>query len=402
MTAETTTSGPSARGRLLLPLLVFMSMLGPLSLNILQPSLPGLVTYFATDRDTAQLTLSLFLGATAISQLLIGPMADRFGRRPVLIAAIGVYIASSVIAIFSLSIGALIAARVAQALGATAGLALGRTIIRDLYDRDKSASMIGYVTMAMVVAPMIAPSLGAIIDDGFGWRAIFVFCTVLGIISATAVIIRLPETRPQDMAGTDAGTVLRRTVQLLKQPVFLGFAGSGAFGSAIFFVFLGAAPHLVVSVMGLEKTTYGLLFMSLSLGYMVGNFLSGRLSQRIGLRRMIAVGNGIALAGAALLVVFGAWGLMNPLVLFLPCVITSVANGLVLPNAMAGAVSVDVKAAGAASGLSGFCQMGLGAIATYVGGKLVGESLLPLGLMMAATAVAGWACSRLSAERAVQ
>jgi DHA1 family bicyclomycin/chloramphenicol resistance-like MFS transporter len=396
---DVSTSSPPVRGRVLLPLLVFMSMLGPLSLNILQPSLPGLVTYFATDRDTAQLTLSLFLGATALSQLLIGPLADRFGRRPVLIVAITVYIAASVAAIFALSIGALITARVAQALGATAGLALGRTIIRDLYDRDKSASMIGYVTMAMVVAPMIAPSLGAVIDDSFGWRAIFIFCTVLGVVSATAVMLRLPETRPLEMAGTDAGTVLRRTLQLAKEPVFLGFAGGGAFGSAIFFVFLGAAPHLVVSVMGLEKTTYGLLFMSLSLGYMVGNFLSGRLSQRIGLRRMIAIGNGLALAGAALLVVFGAMGLMSPLVLFLPCVITSVANGLVLPNAMAGAVSVDVKAAGAASGLTGFCQMGLGAIGTYIGGKLVGESLLPLGLVMAVTAIAGWACSRLTTDK---
>jgi DHA1 family bicyclomycin/chloramphenicol resistance-like MFS transporter len=377
--------------RRLLPLLVLVSMVGPLSLNILAPSLPGLVTAFASDRDSVQLTLSLYLAGTAVSQLLLGPLTDRFGRRPVLLLALALYVVASAAAIYAQSIGLLVVARVVQAFGAMAGITIGRTIIRDLYGRDEAASLIGYVTMVMVVAPMVAPVLGGTLDDSFGWRSIFVFCAAMGAVVLAVALLRLPETRPESIVGSSFADVGRRSAELVRQPAFVAYVGTSAFGSGVFFAFQGGAPYLVIDVMGQSKTAYGFWFMAVAGGYMVGNFLSGRLARSYGSDRLITIGNVLTLVGALALLPFALAGSMHPGTLFLPCLLTSVGNGLVLPNAIAGGVSVDPKAAGAASGLMGFVQMGIGAIASYTAGLITGTSAVPLTLLMSFCAVAALA-----------
>ena len=373
--------------RVLVPLLVVVSMLGPLSLNILLPSLPGLVQVFAASRETVQLTLSLFLAGMAVSQLVLGPLADRYGRRPVLLWALVIFIAASAAACLAATIDGLILARIAQALGATAGITLGRAVIRDLYARDKAASMIGYVTMGMVVAPMLAPSLGGALDERFGWRAIFVACLVLGLLALLATAFLLPETRPRSMRHAGAGEIARRTVRLLRNRRFLGYAGSSALVSAAFFSFVGGAPYLVIDVLGLDKSVYGLWFVLTAGGYMVGNFISGRYSQRIGIDRMILLGSLLALLGAGLILAL-AWGASpSAMALFVPMILVSLGNGFVLPNAIAAGVSVDPEAAGAASGLMGLLQMGLGGVASFTAGRAATTSALPLGGEMVAFAL---------------
>ena len=159
----------------LLALLMAMTAIGPATLNILVPALPGLVTRLASDTGTVQLTLSLYLLSLATAQLLLGPLSDRFGRRPVVLAGLALSVVASLAAIAASSIGALIGARIVQAIGASTGIVIGRAIIRDLFERDRAAAMIGLVTTAMVIAPMISPLIGGILDTAFGWEAIFLF-----------------------------------------------------------------------------------------------------------------------------------------------------------------------------------------------------------------------------------
>ncbi len=256
--------------RAFLVLLVMLSMLGPLTLNILVPSLPGMVDSLKATKESVQLTLSLYLLGMAVGQLMLGPLADRFGRRPVLLVALVLYVFSSLAAFLAPNVETLIVARILQSFGATAGITLARTMIRDLYSRDSAASMIAYVTMAMVVAPMVSPVLGATIDDLFGWRAILLFCSVLGLISFAIAAPILPETRPASLVAATAGDVARRTGELLRDRRFMGYWGAGAFCSGMFFAFLGTAPYLMIEVLGRPKTEYGLWFMTLSLGYMIG------------------------------------------------------------------------------------------------------------------------------------
>jgi len=375
----------------ILPVLVIMSMIAPLALNILMPSMPGLAVSLEASRSEVQLTLSLFLASQAVSQLFIGGLADRYGRRPVLLASLALYLAACVAAALAADIMILIAARIAQAAGATAGLALSRTIVRDLAPQDAAASMIGYVTMAMVVAPLVAPSLGGLIDDAFGWRAIFLFALALGVVAAVLVAWKLPETRPAATAGQTTLEMLKRSWSVARNRSFLGYALGASFTSAVFFAFLGGAPYLIVEAMGMSKVAYGLWFICLSFGYMIGNFCSGRFSERLGGARMMLIGNIIGTLGISAFLVLAAAQVLHPAAIFLPCFLMSVGNGFLLPNAIAGAVSVDPKAAGAASGVVGSLQMGIGAVASFVAGQITTVSALPMAALMAALTLATWA-----------
>lgn len=364
-----------------LALLVLIAMLGPLTLNILLPSLPGLAPALETTRERAQLVLSLYLVGMAISQLVLGPLADALGRRPVLIGGIGLYVLASIGAVLAESIEMLVAMRLLQAFGGTTGIALGRAVIRDVYSRSAAASMIGYVTMAMVVAPMLAPTIGAELDEGFGWRSIFVFCAGFGAVALVLTGLLLPETRPAGVSAS-ARAVAARSFDLLKSPRFLGYAGTSTAASAMFFMFVGAVPHLVIEVMQVPKSVYAQWFILSAFGYMVGNFVSGRTVQRVSIDRLIVIGNVFGLLAALAILALASAGISHPSALFVPAFLFTFGNGMVMPNAIAGALSVDPRAAGAASGLTGFMQMGVGALASFLAATIVDQTAVPLGLGM--------------------
>lgn len=377
-------------------LLVFLSMVGPLTLNILVPSLPGMVESLAAPKESVQLTLSLYLLGMGVGQFFLGPLADRFGRRPVLLISLVAYVLASLLAYLAPNVEMLIVARILQSFGATAGITLARTMIRDLHERDAAASLIGYVTMGMVVAPMIAPVLGATIDDLFGWRAILIFCASLGLVAFIIAAPNLPETRPPSLVAASGRDVVTRTLELLGNARFMGFWGTSAACSCIFFAFLGAAPYLMIEVLGRPKTEYGFWFMTLSIGYMAGNFISGRFAQRLGIEILILWGNVIGVLGTLILLGGAMMGYLSPFMLFIPAMITSFGNGLVLPNALAGGIGLDPKAAGAGSGLMGFGQMGGGALASYLGGKFITGSAVPLAMIMLVCAVLALAAGRFA------
>lgn len=374
----------AARPWRLLPLLIGMTAIGPVTLNIVVPALPGIITRLDTNAAAVQLTLSLFLLSLACAQLVLGPLSDRFGRRPVALAGLALAVAASLGAIAASSIGALIAARIFQAAGASTGIVIGRAIIRDLYDRDRAAGIIGLVTTAMVIAPMVSPLIGGILDTAFGWEAIFIFITLMsGAVLAWAALI-LPETHHTRVSSSPAA-LLREWRALLISARFHAYVLAGALGSAPFFVFIGGGPHVVITLMGRSSAEYGVWFALSSFGYMAGNFTVSRLAHRVGLDAMIMAGIALGLAGAALMaVLFTVFPQGGPVTVFLPQFIISYGNGLLLPNAVAGAVSIRPEAAGAAAGLTGFAQMATGAAATQTISALFARSseAMPMAWMM--------------------
>ena len=359
-------AGKQATPWRLLALLMAMTGLGPATLNILVPALPGLVTRLASDTGTVQLMLSLYLISLATAQLLFGPLSDRFGRRPVVLAGLALNASASIAAMTTSSIGALIATRVVQAIGASAGIVIGRSIIRDLFERDRAAAMIGLVTTAMVIAPMISPLVGGILDTAFGWETIFLAIAVFSGSVLFWAALALPETRPASMAQTP-GRLIEEWRALIGSAKFHGYVLCGALGSAPFFTFLGGGPHVVVTLMGRSSAEYGFWFAVASLGYMSGNFTASRLSQRAGVDAMIIAGIVLELIGSSMTAVLVATlPEAGPAIIFLPQLVISYGNGLLLPNAIAGAVSVRPQAAGTASGMTGFTQMATGAASTQV------------------------------------
>jgi len=393
MDARTSASQPQNKQATpwrLLALLMAMTAIGPATLNILVPALPGLITSLATDTGTVQLMLSLYLLSLATAQLLLGPLSDRFGRRPVVLAGLALTVLASLAGAATSSIGALIAARILQAIGASSGVVIGRAIIRDLYERDRAAAMIGLVTTAMVIAPMVAPMIGGILDTAFGWEAIFLFLAVFsGVVLLWAVFV-LPETRPARVA-LSPGMLIQEWRALIGSAKFHGYVLCGALGSASFFTFLGGGPYVVVTLMGRSSAEFGVWFAVTSLGYMSGNFTASRLSQRFGVDAMIVIGIVFQLIGAGLTALLVAtMPEAGPAIIFLPQLVISFGNGLLLPNAIAGAISVRPQAAGAAAGMTGFAQMAIGAASTQIVSiALAGSSsAMPMAWMMVIVAVA--------------
>lgn len=361
--------------------LVLATALGPFAMQVFLPALPAIQGAFAVSAATAQLALSLSALSIAVATLFYGPLSDRVGRRPALIGGLLVYLAGSLACAFAPGMGALILGRIVQAAGGCAGIVLSRAIVADLYGPERSATVLAYITMAMVVAPTLAPAAGGLLADALGWRAVFVAGALVGLLVLVAVRAELAETAPAK-ARAGHGGVWRSFPRLLRSPAFLGYALQGAFSIATFYAFLAAAPYLMVKVMGQPASAYGLMSISVSVAFMIGNYAAARLTPRLGTRRMILTGSiGAFLAMLALLalVAGGAWA---PWAIFLPTSLGALAQGLALPNAQAAMVGSDPQSAGAASGLGGFLQMALAAAAAQLVGSVQNGTPWPMALGM--------------------
>jgi DHA1 family bicyclomycin/chloramphenicol resistance-like MFS transporter len=358
--------------------LVLATSLGSLTMNVFLPSLPGMARYFQTDYALVQLAVSLYLAATAVLQLFIGPASDRFGRRPVMLFSFTVFLFSTGAAIFAPTIEILLGCRLFQAFSA-AGMVLSRAIVRDTVEANEAASRIGYITMGMALVPMVGPMIGGFLDEIYGWKAAFVLTLAFGAVTMAIVYFDLGETNLRRSSGLAAQ--LATYPVLLRSPLFWGYSLTAAFTSGAFFAFIGGGPLVATDMLGLAPSGYGIYFGIISAGYIVGNFLSGRFSGRIGISRMTLAGGLVSSGGIFLALILILAGLYHPLSLFGPAVFLGIGNGITLPNANAGIVSVRPEIAGSASGLGGAIQIGGGALLSVVAAALLGPDTGPYPLL---------------------
>jgi MFS transporter, DHA1 family, multidrug resistance protein len=373
----------------LLGLLMTMTAIGSMSLNILVPAVPRLADLFAADVEIIQLTISLYIVGLALAQLMSGPLSDRFGRRPVILSGFALATCAGLGAIVVTGASGLILMRVLQAIGGATGVAIGRAIIRDLFGRERSAQMLSMIASAMAVAPMVAPLIGGLLDVWFGWQAIFLFAASASLLVFGWTASTLPETRPERPAGQGGFFTDVRTLAFSRR--YIGYVLNAALSCGAFFVFVGGGTHVVITMMHRTPTEYGAWFLAVSGGYIVGNIITSRLSVRYGVDKMLLWGNILELAGAAIGVVMmiyvDTFGLIA--IVATPTLI-SIGNGILLPNAIAGAVSVRPLAAGTASGLLGCTQMLFGALMAQIAGHLVAGATTawPIVVQMVLTTVA--------------
>jgi DHA1 family bicyclomycin/chloramphenicol resistance-like MFS transporter len=362
--------------------LVCLGAIGPLAMNIFIPSIPGLMSIFESSYATVQLVLTAYLVSMAFAQLIVGPLSDRFGRRLVALTGLSVCVFGSVLCIYSVYIEMLIVGRVIQAIGACSGLVMARTIIRDIFGLDKAASMMGYLTMAMVIVPMLAPTIGGVLDDFFGWQASFFLVMTYGIVIFILCSQLLKETHFGPFNVRNPQQVLLDFWRLLKQWRFSRHAFQISFSSAAFFSFLGGSPFVVIELMGATKSEYGFYYIFAAGSYMFGNFLTGRYSQKLGSRRIILLGTSIGFFGGIFLYGVYLLNLLSPLLLFMGMGIIALGNGLCLPSGTAAAISADPDRIGTAAGLAGFMQIGFGSGGAFLAGSLISNSAAPLLVIM--------------------
>ena len=366
----------------ILAVVIVATAVAPLSMHIIIPSLPGLQNVFGVSYATAQLAVPVFLIGMAGAQLVHGPLSDRFGRRPVMIGGLIVNLVGSVVCLISPTIEVLITGRFVQAVGGCVGMVVGRAIIRDLFDRRRTASLLAYVTMVMVVAPMLAPAIGGYLDDWHGWRAPLGFVLIAGVLAFAATLRWLPETLTKSAGDLGLASIPRDFGFLIRQRRFSGYAFGLSFTSVTFFAFVAGAPFVTVELLGAAPSDYGLFFMPVVGCYMLSNFLSARITQRFGIDRMITAGVAFVVTGGAGALTLHLAGHTTPVTLFGGMAFMAFGHGLCIPNQFAGAVSIDHSRAGAAAGLAGSLQIGMGALASAVTGMVMTDSAVPMAVVM--------------------
>ena len=379
--------------------LILMAGIGALSLNVFLPSLPSMAKHFGVDYSLMQLSVSAYLATTAFVQIAIGPISDRYGRRPVVLATAGVFILASIGAVYAPNFTVFLTCRLLQtAIAAT--FVISRAVIRDIVPQEQAASMIGYVTMGMSVVPMLGPALGGRLDEAFGWQASFWVLATGGFLVLVLAYFDQGETFTKREGGFAAQ--FREYPKLLTTQRFWGYCLAAAFSSGAFFAYLGGAPFVGSEVFNMDPAELGLYFGAPAVGYLVGNGLSGKYSVRIGINRMVLIGAVLTVVGMTLLLLLDVLGISHPYVFFGFMISIGLGNGIMLPNANAGMLSVRPALAGSAAGLGGAFMIGGGAALSVIAGFILGPGTgaRPLIILMLLTTIAAVICALWVMKRA--
>jgi DHA1 family bicyclomycin/chloramphenicol resistance-like MFS transporter len=386
---ETGASGGQSLNRIVLwALLTVLIAYQPLSTDTLLPSLPSLTRAFSTTEAVIQWTLSGFFIGLAVAQLFYGPLSDRFGRRPVLIVGIGIYLAGSLACLFAPTVDTLIGARVVQAFGACAAPTIARAVVRDLFERAAAARALAYLGATMGLIPAVAPIIGGYLVTDIGWRAIFVFMTVIGVLTMLALVFAFGETNTRRSAeALNLRHMAASYRTLLGKREFVGFATTVAVIMCALVMFVSGSPFVLIRQFGLSAEGYAYYFAAIALAYSVGTVLAGRLTLRVGIERMVLIGGVIGVAAAGVMVALAWSRVEHPAAVIAPMTVFMVCIGFVAPNGFAGAISPYPTMAGAASSLLGFFQLGLAALATVLVANTVGWSMVSMTTVMLALAL---------------
>jgi len=366
--------------------LVLITGMSALNMSIFLPSLAAMTSYFDTEYAIMQIALSGYLAATAILQIFIGPISDRYGRRILVLGSLTLFVVATFGTLIAETVEVFLFFRIMQSAVATS-MALSRAIVRDIVPQEEAASMIGYVTMGMALVPMFGPMIGGALDQLLGWHATFVFLAVAGTGTLILCYFDLGETVAK--GGIGFREQVRTYPELLQSPRFWGYVLCSAFSSGAFFALLGGTSFVGSTLFGLTPFWSGVALGAPAIGYALGNFFSGRFSVRMGINRMALIGTSVTVIGMAASLALTLLGVNHPLNFFGFCTLLGVGNGIVLPNVMAGSISVRPHLAGTASGLGGAIMIGGGAALSQFAGTILTEETgtIPLQVLMLTVAV---------------
>lgn len=389
MTADDGNAPQKPADRPLIVLLAAIAASGPFAMNVYLPALPLVQDHFGASVPEMNTTVSVALLSFAVGILLYGPLSDRYGRRPVIMAGLGVFGLGNLLCLVAPTLEVLVLGRAVQSFGSAAGLVVARAMLGDLYAREKMARMLAYLTMVMVVGPTVAPLIGGAVTDAWGWQALFAVLLVANAAVLGVTWRRLPETRAAGERGASMAALLGESFGLLRRRAFLGFTVQAGVIYATFLAFISIVPYVMVEL-GRSSTEYGLWYLLLAGGYFLGNWWVTRVATRVGLRRLIVAGTTGQLAFAALGLGLMLGGIWHPAAIFIPFAALSLAQGLALPNLNASAVALAPRTAGAASSMLGFSQQLIGASAVQFMALFSTQSPVPIYVFCAVSSVVAW------------
>ena len=357
-----------------LAVLVLSLLLGlqPVTTDLYLPALPSITQGFGASMPQAQLTLTALLLAFGISQMVWGPLSDRFGRRPILLVGMATYVVASVGSALATSMEMLIAWRIAQGMAMGAGVMCARAVVRDLYEPSEGARMMSKGLSGLGVIACICAPLGGLLSEVFNWRVTLAAPGVFGAATLTVLALRFEETLEHaNRQPLVLGNLVRTWIGIMRNPTFWAFALLATASYGGLFTFLAASSFVFIQVLEVSKTHYGLLMFSMSFSYIVGTFVCRRLLGHFGVRRTVAIGGALTLTAGTSMGVMGLMGIQNVWAIMVPFYLFMIGHGVHQPCGQSGAVSPFPKSAGAASALSGFLMM----VAAFGMGGWLGKSL---------------------------
>ena len=371
-------------------LLSLLTALGPLTMDMYLPSLPAIGQALDASTAAVQLTISSYLLGFAVGQIIYGPLSDRVGRRPVILAALVLYVAATVVCAVAQTIGILIAVRFVQALGGAGCIVLARAAVRDLYSGERAGRELSLMGSITAFAPIVAPAIGGVLQDAFGWRASFYLLVVFALIAGATAARFLPETLRQRASGPFSfgamGTLYR---SVLVHRGFLANVGILVAAFVGLFTWISGAPFVMQGLYAMTPVAFGATYAAGAAGYMVGAYVAARVVMRLGLDRTVGIGAVIMAAGGLAMAASVALGLSSVGWLVGTMTIYLAGMGLVLPQTQAGALTPFADRAGTASSLLGFAQQSSAAIAAAAIGHFLGGSAWPVAGTIAAAGVVG-------------
>jgi MFS transporter, DHA1 family, multidrug resistance protein len=376
--------------------LVSITFTGPLSIHLFIPAMPAVKEAFKVSTGMAQLTMSLEMLSMACFTVAYGGLSDRFGRKRVLLSGLVLFTCGAASCMAAANLPMLLAGRILQGAGAGCGIVLARAIARDVYGQERVAQVIAYLTAAYVLGPMFAPPIGGQLTTLFGWRALFVLASVFGLLVIFAVAFAVPETRVRKAVAPHG--VFASYKSLLRRQRFLAFMLQPGMLSAAFYTHATAASFLAAEHLSADASKIGLWFFAFPIGFMTGSFVAGRIGASRSIEFMTILGGVIGVANGALLAGWLYFGGLSMAALFIPGFFVSLAQGLSMPYAQAGAMAVDSELAGSASGAVVFSQFFWPAALQQLTGQLADGSWVPMAaISFAAVTVAllaGWMAAR--------
>lgn len=352
--------------------LVLLTGVSILTLNMFLPSLPQMADDFGVSYGLIAMSIGAYLGMTAVLQIIMGPLSDRYGRRPILLAGLAIFTLASIGCVLATDIWTFLIFRMFQGT-VIACASVTRAVVRDVHSARESASKIGYISMAMAAAPMLGPSIGGIMDEVFGWRSVFVFFSVTGAACFLLTLFDLGETNTKP--SPTILTQFRAYPVLIKSRAFWAYTICMSFSIGAFYVFQSGAPLVAAAVFDLSPSLLGVAIGSITFGFFFGTFLSGRLSKHYQLSTMMIAGRISATAGMIIALTLYFSGYVTVWTYFAPVLLVGFGNGLTLPSAGAGALSVRPDLAGGAAGLSGAMVVGIGGLLTTLAAAVLTPAL---------------------------
>ncbi len=371
-------------------LLAAMTALGPLATDMYLPAMPAMAEALQATPAQVQLTLSIYLVGFAGTQLVCGPLSDRYGRRPVLLGGFGLFLLASALCTVAPTIEVLLVGRFLQALGGAVGPVLGRAMVRDLYRPEDAGRILSQMASVMALAPAVAPLVGGLLLMALGWASIFAVLTGYALLMVLLIAFLWPEPLPLDRRQSiRPGVILGNFRMLLGQRAFLGYTLTNAAAFSGLFAFLSGSSFVLIEFLGVSPPQYGLLFAVIVFGFLCGTLVSARLSH-LGSARLIPLGVGLCLLGGCAMALLALAGVYHVLAVIPSHAVFLAGVGIVMPQTMAGAIAPFPQCAGSASSLFGFIQMTAAALMGAAVGQFHDGTSRTMAIIIALAAVGAW------------